>query len=651
MSASVIPLSELALGPIARVTGSGHVRLRTGILRGAHRIVAKEVSLTRAAREGRSATAAARLIREARMLAAANPHASVVQSFGMYEGTRDDDDDMVLGLVTREAPGGSLKTLLRDCALDAGSRARPLTTPALPLPWRLTALRDVARALAHAHALGMAHGDVKPGNVLVGDGGGALLADFDCAAFVGASADGSSAGSTLEYCAPEMLLAGGAGTAAAPAADCYAFAMLAFELLEAKPLHHGVLAYGSMVGEGALTRPEFAAAVVDGLRPSFSDRASPSDGDDDDADELRALVEASWHADPAARPPAARIAAALEDVRARAVAARSRPQLWRIGGGASDDAAAAADADAAADAPGLKVGCASARGRRPSMEDRTVAFCTPAGDAAVAAVFDGHGGTAAAQFAAARLPSLLPNALDGGSDGDGRGAAAAAERAVRALAADVRAELGHAEDGDGAPARACGSTATVVVADAAGGGLGCAWLGDSGAALCRAPSASGGPAARMLTSDHRPDRDDERARVEAAGGAVGRRARVRDDGVEEPYGPYRCYGADGRGGLAVSRALGDLALAAGGVLSDAPEVVAAEARNDAAAEDGGAFVLVASDGVWDVLPPDDAAGIAWDGGGAGGGGWCAQRASEAVVAAALARGTQDNVAAAVLDVR
>ena len=120
---ATVRLADLALGPVMRITGSGHVRLRAGVLRDQIRVVAKEISLTRADRENRSMVAAARLRREARMLDAAQPHRSIVQCFGMYEGTRDEEDgENVLGLVTREAPGGNLKLMLRDQALAAGSR-------------------------------------------------------------------------------------------------------------------------------------------------------------------------------------------------------------------------------------------------------------------------------------------------------------------------------------------------------------------------------------------------------------------------------------------------------------------------------------------------------------------------------------------------
>jgi serine/threonine protein kinase len=53
---------------------------------------------------------------------------------------------------------------------------------AVPLPpW--TAVRgvmlDVTGALAHLHASGVVHADVKPANILIGPGGRGVLAGFD----------------------------------------------------------------------------------------------------------------------------------------------------------------------------------------------------------------------------------------------------------------------------------------------------------------------------------------------------------------------------------------------------------------------------------------------------------------------------------------
>lgn len=98
-------------------------------------------------------------------------------------------------------------------------------------------LADVAGALDHAHALGILHRDVKPGNVLVEGAGAAaigLLSDFGSAT-IGAPAtpDGGREHieASIHYVAPEVLR----GRDATAASDEYAFAATAFELLTGAP--------------------------------------------------------------------------------------------------------------------------------------------------------------------------------------------------------------------------------------------------------------------------------------------------------------------------------------------------------------------------------------------------------------------------------
>jgi serine/threonine-protein kinase len=101
-------------------------------------------------------------------------------------------------------------------------------------------LRDVARALAYAHARGIVHRDVKPDNVLL-SGGAAVVTDFGIAKAVSASraparADpltqaGVSLG-TPAYMAPEQALA---DPTLDHRADLYSLGVVAYEVLAGTP--------------------------------------------------------------------------------------------------------------------------------------------------------------------------------------------------------------------------------------------------------------------------------------------------------------------------------------------------------------------------------------------------------------------------------
>ena len=118
-------------------------------------------------------------------------------------------------IVMEYVDGGSLEDRLR-----AG---RPSTDEALD--W----LGQAAAALDAAHAKGVVHRDVKPGNLLLTSAGALRVADFGIASAAGLQSltiTGTVLG-TAGYLSPEQAR----GEKATPASDRYALAVVAFELL------------------------------------------------------------------------------------------------------------------------------------------------------------------------------------------------------------------------------------------------------------------------------------------------------------------------------------------------------------------------------------------------------------------------------------
>jgi eukaryotic-like serine/threonine-protein kinase len=119
-------------------------------------------------------------------------------------------------------------------------RARLARHGAMPIADTLRILRDVAKALAYAHELGVVHRDIKPDNVLL-TRRDALVADFGVAKALSSARDevpnptltvaGTALG-TPAYMAPEQI-------AADPnmdhRADLYAFGAMAYEMVTGRP--------------------------------------------------------------------------------------------------------------------------------------------------------------------------------------------------------------------------------------------------------------------------------------------------------------------------------------------------------------------------------------------------------------------------------
>jgi len=130
--------------------------------------------------------------------------------------------------------------------VDGSSVRARLANGPLSITETVNILREVARALAYAHANGVVHRDIKPDNVLL-TGGSATVTDFGIAKALSAARDegpgsptltamGTSLG-TPTYMAPEQA----AGDPATNhRADLYSFGCMAYELLTGRPPFAGL---------------------------------------------------------------------------------------------------------------------------------------------------------------------------------------------------------------------------------------------------------------------------------------------------------------------------------------------------------------------------------------------------------------------------
>jgi serine/threonine-protein kinase len=167
-------------------------------------------------------------------------------------------------------------------------------------------LRDVARALAYAHARGVVHRDIKPENVLL-SGGAAVVTDFGIAKALSAAKTqapgrtltqiGTSLG-TPAYMSPEQA----AGDEVDGRADLYSWGVMAYELLA-----------GTHPFAGKQTAQQLMTAQVTEAPRPLRDIAP------DVPIALGALVMRTLAKDPAARPASAgAVIEALDGIATRA---------------------------------------------------------------------------------------------------------------------------------------------------------------------------------------------------------------------------------------------------------------------------------------------------------------------------------------------
>ena len=181
-----------------------------------------------------------RFLREAKTVARLNhPNIVTVYDFG--------EEGELAYLVMELASGGTLR-----------ERARQYGT----LAEAVDGLAPVGLALQYAHEHGVAHRDIKPINVLIGDQEQPLLADFGLARVASESLDltltGVSFGSP-HYIAPEQALAGNADHRA----DIYSFGIVVYEVLAGRLPYTGQTPFAVIQQHLTAPPPSIKAVLPD----------------------------------------------------------------------------------------------------------------------------------------------------------------------------------------------------------------------------------------------------------------------------------------------------------------------------------------------------------------------------------------------------
>ncbi|XP_010244437.1 PREDICTED: protein kinase and PP2C-like domain-containing protein [Nelumbo nucifera] len=518
---------------------------------------------------------------------------------------------------------------------------------------------QLAQALQYLHSLGIAHRDVKPANILLDRNYYPHLADFGLAEYKkdlrkisieNWKSSGKPTGGfhkknmvgTLLYMAPEILKK----DIHTEKSDVYSFGISINELLT------GVVPYTDLRAEAQAhtvlemryTEQQLTAAVVsEGLRPVLADPESGA------PTSLLSLIERCWNADPESRPSFENIVMELDSIMEHAKKEKEVENIpgvpyiflgdqlpsdvsnirtyqesinWFTQGEqlAKRTSLSASSARMWADLsnnsleyhPILSWGSFATCGRRETMEDTHFLMPQMCGekDIHIFGIFDGHRGAAAAEFSARALPGFLQTLGSTNSPSD-----ALLEAFVKTDIA-FRNELLALRNIKGAVQKDWHPGCTAVVALIVRNHLFVANAGDCRTILCR----GGHPFA--LSKDHIASSLEERERVISAGGQV-----------KWQVDTWRV----GPAALQVTRSIGDDDLKP--AVTAEPEIT----KINLSPEDE--YLVMASDGLWDVMSNEDVVSIIRDT--VKEPGMCSKR----LATEAAERGSKDNITVIVVFLR
>ncbi|ERN16642.1 hypothetical protein AMTR_s00051p00099980 [Amborella trichopoda] len=515
---------------------------------------------------------------------------------------------------------------------------------------------ELAKALQYIHNLGVAHRDVKPSNVLLDRKLQPHLADFGLAVYKkdlkqvsmeNWRSSGKPTGGfhkknmvgTLIYMAPEILRK----EVHTEKSDVYSFAITINEIVT------GVIPYTDLRAEAQAhtvlemnyTEQRLTAAVVtEGLRPSL---ASPESGA---PSTMLSLIQVCWDSDPQKRPSFDDIVRKLESIiknHRQDVKCQRNPsdkdQLpinmdshqqfegdinWLIQGvKASKEILPKVEPrviiwlysspNSLLYHPTLSWGSFSTRGRRETMEDTH--FLLPQMEyeknISLFGIFDGHRGAAAAEFAVQAIPGFFKS-LTGATTSPADalvGAFVNTDLAFRKELESCRKSHRKIQK-DWHPG--CTGITSLIIGDT----LFVANAGDCRAILCRQGLSY------SLSKDHVANCPKERERVIEAGGQV-----------KWQIDAWRV----GVAALQVTRSIGDDDLKP--AVTAEPEITQVRLSED------DEYLVMASDGLWDVVCNEDVVSIIRDT--VKEPGMCSKR----LATEAAERGSKDNITVIVVFLR
>lgn len=222
------------------------------------------------------------------------------------------------------------------------------------------------------------------------------------------------------------------------------------------------------------------------------------------------------------------------------------------------------------------IGFAEAQGKRPTMEDAHAIDLQ--NDHAYVALFDGHGGRSVADFAAEHLHHDVAHALR--NTGDESYTLCSDTKVITA----IEAAFSKIDKDLSAITFAQKQGCTAIVTVLKSGKIFAANAGDSRAVLCREGKAL------ALSEDHKPDRPDEKERIEKLGGEVTKDLLLRRNKKGETV---LIRDVPRIKGLAIARSLGDK--------DRYPFVIPNPEIRTASLQPNDEFLILACDGVWDVM--------------------------------------------------